>query len=152
MRHKILFQLAILIFVFLVGVQGFSQNPIERMEPPNWWAGMKHNSVELLAKSCGASTVCGSCKPLLADLCGISPERRQKPEEKKKLTFKERKELDTLEDEIGQLEDQKSGLMTKMNSGEGDHEELLEWSKELERVSESLEEKELRWLELSEYE
>jgi nitrite reductase (NADH) large subunit len=36
-----------------------------------------HTTVEKLARRTGASTVCGSCKPLLAELVGTQPTRRQ---------------------------------------------------------------------------
>lgn len=36
-----------------------------------------HTTVEKLASRTGASTVCGSCKPLLAELVGAQPTRRQ---------------------------------------------------------------------------
>ncbi len=74
----------------------------------------------------------------------------QKQEQKRKLSYNEKKEFEALEGEIEQLESKKQELMEKMNSGSGSHEELLEWSKEIEQLSEMIEEKELRWLELSE--
>jgi ATP-binding cassette subfamily F protein uup len=73
-----------------------------------------------------------------------------KSDQKRKLSFIEKKELETLEGEIERLEMQKQTLMEKMNSGSGNHEELLEWSKEIEQLSELIGERELRWLELSE--
>jgi ATP-binding cassette subfamily F protein uup len=73
-----------------------------------------------------------------------------KSDQKRKLSFNEKKELETLEGEIERLEMQKQTLMEKMNSGSGNHEELLEWSKEIEQLSELIGERELRWLELSE--
>lgn len=40
-------KLSLLIFLFFIGLQTNAQK-IERVEPPNWWAGMKHNQLELL--------------------------------------------------------------------------------------------------------
>lgn len=74
-----------------------------------------------------------------------------KVELKKKLSFKEQKEFDSLANEIENLEKLKNTLMQKMNSGEGSHEELTAWAKEFEDLSEAISEKELRWLELSEF-
>jgi ATP-binding cassette subfamily F protein uup len=77
-------------------------------------------------------------------------EIRNKPESKKRLSFKEKKELETLEEEISALEERKDELMQKLNSGQGDHEDLMLWSKGIEQLTELLDEKEFRWLELSE--
>jgi ATP-binding cassette subfamily F protein uup len=68
---------------------------------------------------------------------------------KKKASFKEKREFETLEVEIGNLELQKSELLAHLEKG-GEHDQLLEWSKKLEQVSEEMSAKELRWLELSE--
>jgi ABC transport system ATP-binding/permease protein len=70
--------------------------------------------------------------------------------EKRKLSFNEKKEYETLEKEIHKLEAEKNMLMEKLNSGTGDHESLMLWAREIEQLSERLDEKELRWLELSE--
>ncbi len=74
-----------------------------------------------------------------------------KVETKKKLSFKEQKEFESLASDIEKLEKQKNLIMQKMNSGEGTHEELTAWAKEFEDLSDSISEKELRWLELSEF-
>jgi ABC transport system ATP-binding/permease protein len=76
---------------------------------------------------------------------------KDKPKEKRKLTFKEQKEFEQLETEIAELEAKKEELFAKMNSGKGSHDELAQWGEEFERLGELLDEKELRWLELSEY-
>ncbi len=71
-------------------------------------------------------------------------------ESKRKLSFNEKKEFENLESEIEMLENQKNELMEKMNSGSGNHEELLDWSKQIEKLTALIEQKEMRWLELSE--
>ncbi|MGB3179817.1 MAG: ABC-F family ATP-binding cassette domain-containing protein [Cyclobacteriaceae bacterium] len=71
-------------------------------------------------------------------------------EENKKLSYKERREYEKLEKEIPVLEKEKLALVTKINSGEEDYEKLTAWSQELEALQESLDDKEMRWLELSE--
>ena len=39
----------ILLFVFvLLSISGISQNKIERIEPPNWWVGMKNTELQLM--------------------------------------------------------------------------------------------------------
>lgn len=74
-----------------------------------------------------------------------------RPDKKKKLSFNEKKEFGALEKEIHELEQQREHLVEKMNSGGGNHEELMLWSQEIEQLAELIEEKEYRWLELSEY-
>ena len=69
-----------------------------------------------------------------------------------KMSFKERKEFETLEVEIEQLEKEKSELIEKLNSGNGTSQELTDWSKRYQDVESSLDEKSMRWLELSEKE
>ena len=69
-----------------------------------------------------------------------------------KMTFKERKEFETLEVEIEQLEKEKAELIEKMNSGAGSSQELTDWSRRYQEVETSLDDKSMRWLELSEKE
>jgi ATP-binding cassette subfamily F protein uup len=68
---------------------------------------------------------------------------------KRKLSFKEQKELENLPLEIESLEKDKAGLIENLNNG-GSHDDLIKWSKQIEQITESLNEKEMRWLELSE--
>ena len=68
----------------------------------------------------------------------------------KKLSFKEKRELEQLEREIPQLEQQKKELEELLNSGSLEHEELFRKSEELVQLKSELDEKEFRWLELSE--
>ena len=70
----------------------------------------------------------------------------------KKMTYKERKEFEQLEVDIEQLELEKKELVDKMNSGEGPAQDLQCWSERYEVVEASLDEKTMRWLELSEKE
>ena len=70
--------------------------------------------------------------------------------ERKKLSFKDKYEFEQLEKEMPRLEARKQELSDLMNSGETDHEKLLKWSAELQKVMGELAEKEMRWLEISE--
>lgn len=72
-------------------------------------------------------------------------------EQKRKLSYHEKKEFENLESEIETLEVRKKELMEKMNNGAGKHEQLLDWSKQIEKLTEIIEQKEMRWLELSEF-
>ena len=87
-----------------------------------------------------------------------SPNKTAKPKEKpkntpeKKLSYKEKRELEKLEEDIAKLETEKTELDAKMNSGELSTEELTEKSTRYGYVLEIIEEKTMRWLELSEKE
>ena len=69
-----------------------------------------------------------------------------------RLTFKERKELEELEAEIKRLEEEKKKLLNALNSGILSPDELMEKSQRFSELTPGLEEKEMRWLELSEKE
>ena len=66
------------------------------------------------------------------------------------LSWKERKELEQLELEIPKFEAEKERLLQKMNSGTGTAQELHEWGTAYQDISEKIDMKTLRWLELSE--
>ncbi|GAB3692752.1 ABC-F family ATP-binding cassette domain-containing protein [Spirosoma flavus] len=69
---------------------------------------------------------------------------------KKKLSFKEIREYETLEKEIESLEQRKAEVVGLLNTG-GHHEQLTAWAKEIEQIDQSIAEKSDRWLELAEY-
>lgn len=75
----------------------------------------------------------------------------QKSIEKKKLSYKEKLELEKLPAEIQDLENEKALLSQKINTPEADYTLLAHNLNRLSEVTILLEEKELRWLELSEY-
>ena len=77
--------------------------------------------------------------------------RRQETEAKRRLTFKERKEFEALDAEIPQLEAEKAELEQAMSSGTLSTDELLSKSQRITQLLEELDEKTMRWLELSEY-
>ena len=68
----------------------------------------------------------------------------------RKLSFKEKRELEQLEAEMPQIEAQMKALETEMSSGQANFERLQEISKSYEALKGELDLKELRWLELSE--
>ena len=70
--------------------------------------------------------------------------------EKAKPSFKETHEYEQLEKEIPKLEAQISNLAEEMNSGISDHVRLSEISQEIKGLTETLEQKSMRWLELAE--
>lgn len=77
--------------------------------------------------------------------------RRPEKEVKRRLTFKERKEFEALDAEIPALEAEKKELETAMSSGTLSTEELLAKSARITVLIEELDEKTMRWLELSEW-
>lgn len=81
-----------------------------------------------------------------------SKPQRERPEGKRRMTFKERKEFEQLEQEIAALEEEKKSIEAALCSGTLSVEELTEKSKRLPVLNEELDEKSLRWLELSEIE
>jgi ATP-binding cassette subfamily F protein uup len=70
--------------------------------------------------------------------------------EKKQLSYKEKREFESLEKEIETLTATKAEIQQKLSSGNCSYEELQELSSQIGEVSQQLDEKELRWLELSE--
>ncbi len=72
-------------------------------------------------------------------------------ETKRKLSFKEKMEFEALEKEIPELEKEKEELSQLLSGGLTDFEEIAKVSARLEELVSALEEKEMRWLELSEF-
>lgn len=72
--------------------------------------------------------------------------------DKRKLTYKEKQEFEQLEKDIAGLEAEKNGIEEALCSGTLSVEELTEKSKRLPELENELDEKTMRWLELSEIE
>lgn len=77
-----------------------------------------------------------------------SEQTRQSGE--RRLSQEERKEMNKLEKEIKRLEERKTEIMEQFNSSDLAVDQIEKLSKELNTLNENLEEKEMRWLELSE--
>ena len=71
-------------------------------------------------------------------------------EKKRKLSFKERQEMQQLETDMEQLNTEKTIIETALNSGSLSPEELVAQSNRIAEIIAILDEKEMRWLELSE--
>ena len=78
------------------------------------------------------------------------PATNSSSQTKRKLSFNEKREFEQLETEIPKIEKQIVELENLLNSGTLQHQELYEKSQEIEHLKTLLDEKELRWLELSE--
>ena len=70
--------------------------------------------------------------------------------EKRKLSFKEKREFESLQSEIASLEKEKADVNEKLSSGNIPFEELQNLSLRIGEINALMDEKELRWLELSE--
>ncbi|MFZ4456668.1 MAG: ABC-F family ATP-binding cassette domain-containing protein [Bacteroidales bacterium] len=71
-------------------------------------------------------------------------------EEKKKLSFKEKREFEEIEKQLPQLENEKTALETELNTGNLSTDELIAKSKRVSEIIALIDEKTMRWLELSE--
>lgn len=78
----------------------------------------------------------------------VTREKRQ--QERRRLTYKEKMEYARLEQEIAEIEVERKAVEDKLCSGTLPIEELTELSKRLPKLKEEQDEKEMRWLELSE--
>lgn len=74
----------------------------------------------------------------------------EKTVEKTKATFKEKQEFERLQKELEVLEQKKEALTSLLNQGTNDHQQLIQWSAEIELIIKQIDEKTMRWLELSE--
>jgi ATP-binding cassette subfamily F protein uup len=77
-------------------------------------------------------------------------ERRVRDDSVRKLTYNERREMENLETEIENLETEKKQIEEELCSGALTAEALTEKSKRLAKLNDELDEKSMRWLELSE--
>lgn len=78
--------------------------------------------------------------------------QRVRLNDRRRMTFKERKEFEQLEKDIAALEAEKKNIEEALCSGTLGVDELTEKSKRLPKLEEELDEKTMRWLELSEIE
>lgn len=77
---------------------------------------------------------------------------RTRQDEKRRMSFKERREFEQLEKEIAELEAEKKAVEEALCSGTLSVDELTEKSKRLPQLTDLIDEKTMRWLELSELE
>ena len=84
----------------------------------------------------------------------VPVERKEKPayrnETKRKLTYKEKTEFEQLEKDIAALETEQAEIEAQLSSGTLSVAEITEKSKRLPMLKDELDEKSMRWLELSE--
>lgn len=89
------------------------------------------------------------------EIAGAEPVSNSKKgkvkETRRRLTYNERKEMDLLEKSIEQLETEKAELEKALCSGTLDVDTITAYSIRLPNLQTELDEKSMRWLELSEY-
>ena len=78
------------------------------------------------------------------------PKKNYRNDTKRKLSYKEKREFEQLEEEIIQLEEEQKALEDALSGSELSVEEITEKSKRLANLKNQLDEKSFRWLELSE--
>ena len=78
------------------------------------------------------------------------PKKNYRNDTKRKLSYKEKREFEQLEEEIIQLEEEQKSLEDALSGSELSVEEITEKSKRLASLKNQLDEKSFRWLELSE--
>ena len=78
--------------------------------------------------------------------------KKVKTEQKRKLSFKEKKEQEELEVRMPALEEEKAQLEALLSGGATLPDEIAKASVRYQEVQEALDEAEMRWLELSEVE
>ena len=79
-----------------------------------------------------------------------APKPVEEKEKPRKLSYKEKKELEALEIEIPKLEEEKADIETQLSSGTLSGDEITALSKRYEELSNLIDEKTMRWLELEE--
>ena len=78
-------------------------------------------------------------------------QRPRKPDEKRRLSFNERREYEQLGKDIDALEAEKQLIIEALSGASLSVEEITEKSKRLPQLEAELDEKSMRWLELSEF-
>ncbi len=92
-------------------------------------------------------------EPVTPKPTGVVPKQQPAPttksaEPKRKLSFKEQREYDTIEADIAALEARKDAATTQLNEG-GHHEALIALARDIEDLDQQIATKTDRWLELS---
>ena len=81
----------------------------------------------------------------------VAPPPTETAKAKKKLSYKEQREFEMLEKEIADLEQERATLYEKLNDSTLPYEQLQQMTSRISEISEAIDTKEMRWLELSEH-
>ena len=101
------------------------------------WVSLEENKTSSSSSSCSTST---AGKP------------SYRHDDRRRLSYKEKREMEQLEKDIAALEDEKKKIEEALCGGTTEVEEITAMSKRLPQLNEELDEKSMRWLELSEIE
>ncbi len=82
----------------------------------------------------------------------VPPRKNREADSRRRLSYKERKEMETLEQELPVLEEERTALETRMSSGTMTPEEIIQAGKRISVLIEEIDAKEMRILELMEIE
>ena len=102
------------------------------------WASLAENKTSTTSPSSTTSTT--------------SPKASYRHEDRRRLSYKEKREMEQLEKDIAALEDEKKKIESALCGGTTSVDEITAMSKRLPQLNEELDEKSFRWLELSEVE
>lgn len=75
---------------------------------------------------------------------------RKKEIDPRKPSWKQQREFEALSQQIQELEDERKRLTEMLSSGEQDQDKLIRWSERIGEIMKEIDERENRWLELSE--
>jgi len=81
----------------------------------------------------------------------IKEKTKNKPKEKTKLNFKEKREYESLQVEIDNLEKEKAELEIILSSGSDNYEDLEKASSRISVIIDLIDDKIMRWMELGEF-
>ena len=101
------------------------------------WASLEENKT---SSSCSSSSTSTAGKP------------SYRHDDRRRLSYKEKREMEQLEKDIAALEDEKKKIEEALCGGTTEVDEITAMSKRLPQINEELDEKSMRWLELSEIE
>lgn len=106
-----------------------------------WRILKEQEAAEQIALAAGKSSVQAS-----ATSSSVKPKTQKAP----KLSYKEKLEFESLEKELPQLEAEKSDIEQQMSSGNLNNDQLMTMGNRMQELIDLIDEKEMRWLELSE--
>lgn len=106
-----------------------------------WRILKEQEAAEQIALAAGKSSVQAS-----ATSSGVKPKTQKAP----KLSYKEKLEFEALEKELPQLEAEKADIEQQMSSGNLNNDQLMTMGNRMQELIDLIDEKEMRWLELSE--
>ena len=102
--------------------------------------------LSLKSKDKTGTQLSGETKPATAEVV-----EKPKETEKKKLTFKDKREFEQIEKDMAKMEVEKAAITEKMADASLPYDELLKLGNRMTELTSLTEAMELRWLELSEY-